>query len=92
MSVTEIVVLIFMCIIVAISYTIVGYEFVDIFMNDPKWTLCEKILLCVFWPIIIPLLLIFFVSCIISVTVMTLFIGITVIYNKLKLAFKKLFK
>lgn len=89
MSVTEIIILILMCIVVVISYIVIGYAFVDIFMNDPKWTLCEKILLCIFWPIIIPLLLIFFVAFIIFVTVLTLFIGIMTIYNKLKLAFKK---
>lgn len=73
-----------MCIFAGAAYAIVGYWFVVLFTDSPKWKPWEQVVLWVFWPLLIVMLIIMFIGIVIASILISIFIIFVIIYDCIK--------
>ena len=92
MSVIDLIILAVFGLLIGMVYAYLGYELVNLLTDDPKWKLWEQCLLWIFWPILIPLLVVAIITLFLAAVLVSVFFAFVTCYDIIKTTIKKLFR
>lgn len=90
MSVIDLIVLAVFGLLIGMVYAYLGYELVNVLTDDPKWKPWEQCLLWMFWPVLLPLLVVAVITLFLAAMLVSVFFAFVTCYDIIKKTIKKL--